>query len=121
MRLDRWFRERYPGLGHGALQKLLRTGQVRVDGARAKANQRIESGQEVRVPPMATSAEDAAPKKTHERASDADRRLIEELTDAAVRALDAPIESVRVIIREVPGYQFGAAGKPKSPPPPVDE
>ncbi|MCA8932412.1 MAG: tautomerase family protein [Rhodospirillaceae bacterium] len=48
-------------------------------------------------------------------------RLIEELTDAAVRALDAPIESVRVIIREVPGYQFGAAGKPKSPPPPVDE
>ena len=93
MRLDRWFRERYPGLGHGALQKLLRTGQVRVDGARAKANQRIESGQEVRVPPMATSAEDAAPKKTHERASDADRRLIEELTlyeDKDILVLNKP-------------------------------
>ncbi len=51
-RLDRWFKRRYPGLSHGALEKLLRTGQVRVDGARAKANQRVEAGQEVRVPPL---------------------------------------------------------------------
>ena len=34
MRLDRWFRLHFPELGHGRLQKLLRTGQVRVDGAR---------------------------------------------------------------------------------------
>lgn len=52
MRLDRWFRARYPALGHGALQKLLRKGQVRVDGSRAKANERLEAGQSVRVPPM---------------------------------------------------------------------
>ena len=37
IRLDRWFRVHYPQLGHGRLQKLLRTGQVRVDGRRAKA------------------------------------------------------------------------------------
>ena len=30
-RLDRWFRRHYPGLSHGHLEKLLRTGQVRVD------------------------------------------------------------------------------------------
>ena len=33
VRVDRWFKRRYPGLSHGALEKLLRTGQVRVDGA----------------------------------------------------------------------------------------
>ncbi len=52
MRLDRWFRAHYPDLKHGQLQKLLRSGQVRVDGGRAKANARLEAGQTVRVPPM---------------------------------------------------------------------
>ena len=53
LRLDRWFRRHYPDLGHGRLEKLLRTGQVRVDGKRAKAALRLEAGMEVRVPPMA--------------------------------------------------------------------
>jgi 23S rRNA pseudouridine955/2504/2580 synthase len=51
-RLDRWFKRRFPHVGHGALQKLLRTGQIRVDGARAKADTRLETGQAVRVPPL---------------------------------------------------------------------
>ncbi len=37
LRLDRWFRRRYPHLSHARLEKLLRTGQVRVDGGRVKA------------------------------------------------------------------------------------
>ena len=52
MRLDRWFRAHYPALAFGHLQKLLRTGQVRVDGARAKSNTRLAPGQRVRVPPL---------------------------------------------------------------------
>ena len=36
LRLDRWFGRYFPKVGYGALQKLLRTGQVRVDGRRAK-------------------------------------------------------------------------------------
>ncbi|MDQ6434899.1 RluA family pseudouridine synthase [Mesorhizobium sp. LHD-90] len=52
MRLDRWFKTHYPGLGFGHLQKLLRSGQVRVDGARAKSDTRIEPGQTVRIPPL---------------------------------------------------------------------
>ncbi len=52
MRLDRWFKVHFPDLAHGRLQKLLRTGQVRVDGARSKANTRLESGQTVRIPPL---------------------------------------------------------------------
>ena len=50
MRLDRWFRARFPDVGHSFLQKLLRSGQVRVDSKRAQANDRLEPGQQVRVP-----------------------------------------------------------------------
>jgi 23S rRNA pseudouridine955/2504/2580 synthase len=52
IRLDRWFKRRYPALAHGRLEKLLRTGQVRLDGKRAKAADRVAAGQEVRVPPQ---------------------------------------------------------------------
>ena len=53
-RLDRWFRRHYPELGHGRLEKLLRTGQVRVDGKRAKSGDRVSPGQAIRVPPLGT-------------------------------------------------------------------
>ena len=55
-RLDRWFKRRFPELNHGRLEKLLRTGQVRVDGGRAKANQRLQTGQIIRVPPLESKA-----------------------------------------------------------------
>jgi 23S rRNA pseudouridine955/2504/2580 synthase len=51
-RLDRWFRRHFPALTQGALQKMLRTGQVRVDGKRADANTRLAPGQEIRIPPL---------------------------------------------------------------------
>ncbi|NVZ81117.1 2-hydroxymuconate tautomerase family protein [Pseudomonas yamanorum] len=38
-------------------------------------------------------------------------RLIEALTNAAIESIQAPPESVRVIITEVPKTQFGIAGK----------
>ena len=41
LRLDRWFRRRFPALKHGQLERLLRTGQVRVDGRRVKAGYRL--------------------------------------------------------------------------------
>ncbi len=56
LRLDRWFRRRFPALGHGRLEKLLRTGQVRVDGKRVKASHRVAPGESVRVPPGAGAA-----------------------------------------------------------------
>lgn len=52
MRLDRWFKTHFPGLGFGHLQKLLRSGQIRIDGGRAKADTRIQAGQTVRIPPL---------------------------------------------------------------------
>lgn len=50
-RLDRWFRRHYPDIAFGRLQKMLRKGEVRVDGKRVKADTRLLPGQVVRVPP----------------------------------------------------------------------
>lgn len=52
MRLDRWFKVHFPGLGFGPLQKLLRSGQIRVDGCRVKSDARVQPGQTIRIPPM---------------------------------------------------------------------
>lgn len=59
MRVDRWFKAHFPGLGFGQLQKLLRSGQVRVDGGRVKSDSRLKPGQTVRVPPLGTDRKDA--------------------------------------------------------------
>lgn len=58
MRLDRWFKLHFPGVGFGKLQKLLRSGQVRVDGGRVKTASRLEAGQVVRIPPLDAAASD---------------------------------------------------------------
>lgn len=52
IRMDRWFKRHYPALTHGRLEKLLRTGQVRLDGKRVRAADRVASGQMVRLPPQ---------------------------------------------------------------------
>lgn len=74
LRLDRWFQRHFPGLSHGALQKLLRTGQVRIDGRRVEGNARIEPGQQVRLPPGVTSA---PPRKPREIPTVSDRDAAE--------------------------------------------
>ncbi len=50
LRLDRWLKKYYPALPHTLVQKLVRTGQVRVDGGRMKADTRLSAGQEIRIP-----------------------------------------------------------------------
>ncbi|MBC7167681.1 RluA family pseudouridine synthase [Phenylobacterium sp.] len=57
VRLDRWFRRRWPHLTQGQLHKLIRSGQVRVDGARAKPDTRLDGGETVRVPPLPDAPE----------------------------------------------------------------
>ncbi|MFT8418214.1 MAG: RluA family pseudouridine synthase [Acetobacter sp.] len=59
IRLDRYFRRHYPHLTQGALQKLCRTGQIRVEGKRVEASTRLEPGQSVRVPPIPMAAKPA--------------------------------------------------------------
>jgi 23S rRNA pseudouridine955/2504/2580 synthase len=52
IRLDRWFKRHYPALTHARLEKLLRKGEVRLDGKRAKSADRILAGQTLRLPPQ---------------------------------------------------------------------
>ena len=61
-RLDRWIKRRAQ-LTQGQIEKMLRTGQIRVNGARAKASTRLEAGHEVRLPIFST--ETMAPKAHH--------------------------------------------------------
>jgi 23S rRNA pseudouridine955/2504/2580 synthase len=59
IRLDRWFQRNMPDLSFATVSRWARTGQLRVDGARATPGDRIAEGQTIRVPP-ADSARPAA-------------------------------------------------------------
>ncbi|MGQ0664419.1 MAG: RluA family pseudouridine synthase [Pseudomonadota bacterium] len=97
-RLDRWFKRRFPGLVHGRLERLLRTGQIRVDGRRAKAGLRLRAGQAVRVPPgleadPSEGRETAMPRLVRKAVGEADARFIRSLViykDNDIIALDKP-------------------------------
>ncbi len=54
------------------------------------------------------------------RSAEAKRRLIAKVTDSIIEAIDAPRDSIRIILREIPALHFGAGGKTKEttePPP----
>ena len=70
-RLDRWVKRRL-SVTQGQLEKLLRSGQIRVDGSRAKAKDRLEAGMVVRLPPVhqPTEAEKKAMKANTASAKD---------------------------------------------------
>jgi 23S rRNA pseudouridine955/2504/2580 synthase len=56
MRLDRWFRRRFPALSLSHLNRIVRKGEVRVDGKRAEGSTRLAEGNAVRVPPLKLDA-----------------------------------------------------------------
>ena len=74
-RLDRWLKKRFPQITQGAIEKMCRTGQIRVDGGRVKASTRIGPGAQVRVPPL-PKADAPAPKREVSIADD-DARMIQ--------------------------------------------
>lgn len=96
MRLDRWFKQHYPELTHGRLEKLLRTGQIRVDGGRVKANTRLAQGQAVRVPPLGDAPQNVPAKPAIKKSRPVSEQDKKELTrmilfqDDAVIVLNKP-------------------------------
>lgn len=91
MRLDRWFKEHYPGLAFGALNKLLRKGSIRVDGGRAKSNARLEAGQAIRVPPLGEDASvPRAPNAAPKTGDGADLKAMTLFEDDMVMVLNKP-------------------------------
>ncbi|PZF76241.1 RluA family pseudouridine synthase [Aestuariivirga litoralis] len=80
MRLDRWFKLHFPQVTFAYLNKLTRTGQVRVAGARAKTNTRLEAEQEIRVPPLAFDTRPAdVPKGDVKPLTPQERRLFDSM------------------------------------------
>ena len=90
LRLDRWFKRHYPGLGHGQLEKLLRTGRIRVDGKRARSNDRVGPGQAIRIPPHELAL---PPRLVRPQPRPADEAMLQAAIlrrDEAVIVLDKP-------------------------------
>ncbi len=90
MRLDRFFAARFPGLPHSHIQRIIRKGEVRVNGKRAQPKDRVQEGQLVRVPPLRferpLAASDAAIMQT--------RAFLKSITlyeDADVLVLNKPM------------------------------
>lgn len=76
-RLDRWFRQHFPQVTHGRLEKMLRKGEIRVDGRRVKASARLESGQVVRVPPLPEAPPPAPSDASAPAVSDQDAKALQ--------------------------------------------
>ncbi len=91
VRVDRWFKRHYPDIGYGQLAKWLRTGQVRVDGSRAKPGGRLSAGQQLRLPPMAGAAEQSGnrPRPVDDGAADELRARVLYRDDALI-AINKP-------------------------------
>jgi 23S rRNA pseudouridine955/2504/2580 synthase len=71
MRVDRFFEARFPGLSFSHIQRIIRKGEVRVNGRRTEPKARLESGQAIRIPPLKLEApkpRDDAPQAQKDRA-----------------------------------------------------
>jgi 23S rRNA pseudouridine955/2504/2580 synthase len=93
-RLDRWLKRKFHGLTQGQIEKACRTGEVRVNGARAKASTRVKAGQTVRVPPLQPTkprdSDDDKP-RANVKATDADMmRSLVIYEDESIIALNKP-------------------------------
>jgi 23S rRNA pseudouridine955/2504/2580 synthase len=91
LRLDRWFKRRFPSLALSHLAKICRKGEVRVDGKRVETSTRLEENQKIRVPPLAT--ESAAPAAAAPAPRPEDARALAEMTlyeDAHLLVLNKP-------------------------------
>lgn len=119
-RIDRWLRRRYPQLTQGQVEKLLRTGQVRIDGARVKASDRVSPGQSVRIPPLP----DAPPRREASALSEKDEAYVRSLVihrDDDVIVLNKPqglavqggAKTTRHLDALMEGLKFDAEKKPK--------
>ncbi|WP_339032242.1 RluA family pseudouridine synthase [Bradyrhizobium symbiodeficiens] len=60
MRVDRFLEARFPGLSFSHIQRVVRKGELRVDGKRVDSKDRLEEGQSVRIPPLKLDTPKAA-------------------------------------------------------------
>src|SRR5437660_899483 len=92
MRVDRFLEARFPGLSFSHIQRIIRKGELRVNGRRAQPKQRLEAGQSVRVPPL--RLDEPKPRAPGSEADAKTRDFLKSITlheDADVLVLNKPM------------------------------
>lgn len=92
MRLDRWFRHRFPGLAMSHLNRIVRKGEVRVNRKRVETSARLAAGDVIRVPPLKLG-DPALPAVRRAVESQADVDFLQSITlyeDAHILVLNKP-------------------------------
>jgi len=94
IRLDRWFKRHMPDVSFNVVSRWARTGQLRLGGKRAVPGDRVEAGQEIRVPPIeATPARTGQPKRKLEVLTPEEEQLVREMVihrDSSAFVLNKP-------------------------------
>jgi 23S rRNA pseudouridine955/2504/2580 synthase len=92
MRVDRFLVARFPQLAFTHIQRIVRKGELRIDGKRAKPNARLEPGAKVRVPPL--KLDQPRPAARSPRGDEDARAFLQSITlyeDADVLVLNKPM------------------------------
>jgi 23S rRNA pseudouridine955/2504/2580 synthase len=91
MRVDRFLEGRFPGLSFSHIQRVIRKGELRVDGKRVDAKDRLAAGQAVRIPPLKLDAPKGAVSTEAEHKTRAFLKSITLYEDDDVLVLDKPM------------------------------
>jgi 23S rRNA pseudouridine955/2504/2580 synthase len=92
MRVDRFLESHFPGLSFSHIQRVIRKGEVRVNGKRTQPKNRLEAGQTIRIPPLRLDA--PKPRAPGDAADDKTREFLKSITlyeDADVLVLNKPM------------------------------
>jgi 23S rRNA pseudouridine955/2504/2580 synthase len=92
MRVDRFLEARFPGLSFSHIQRIVRKGELRVNGKRAQSKQRLLAGQAVRIPPLHLA--ESKPRSPAGEGEHATREFLRSITlyeDDDVLVLDKPM------------------------------
>jgi 23S rRNA pseudouridine955/2504/2580 synthase len=93
IRLDRWFKRHMPDVSFNIVSRWARTGQLRLAGKRAVPGDRIEAGQEIRVPPLESALVPARKQPRREPLTGDEEQLIRDMViyeDAGAFVLNKP-------------------------------
>jgi 23S rRNA pseudouridine955/2504/2580 synthase len=124
IRLDRWFKRHLPDTSFTTVAMWARTGQLRVDGARATPGDRIVAGQQLRVPPPEAKADTPRPVRERVPLTDDQQAYVQDMVihrDAAAIVLNKPpglatqggTKTTEHIDNLLDGLEFGSGQRPK--------